>query len=174
MNTARPPLDSPGPQRAGVGTLTAQDGAADGQRAAPQRLTPWFGVVGLLLLATLLAAGFVQVRQHALLNASLRHQDDYLVISLYQLETEYLRLREQLQREAMGHSDGELQLRYDVFVSRVRRKLALEGLGDPIRTRRGQGYLVAPAHVTFPGIGHLKKVGTGYQWLPVRYVNDAH
>lgn len=37
-----------------------------------------------------------------------------------------------------------------------------------------QGYLVAPAHVTFPGIGHLKKVGTGYQWLPVRYVNDAH
>ena len=27
MNTARPPLDSPGPQRAGVGTLTAQEQA---------------------------------------------------------------------------------------------------------------------------------------------------
>lgn len=36
-----------------------------------------------------------------------------------------------------------------------------------------QGYLVAPSHVTFPGIGHLKKQGTGYVWLPVRYVNDA-
>lgn len=37
-----------------------------------------------------------------------------------------------------------------------------------------QGYLVAPSHVTFPGIGHLRKQGSGYVWLPVRYVNDAH
>ncbi|WP_374567431.1 MBL fold metallo-hydrolase [Ideonella sp.] len=37
-----------------------------------------------------------------------------------------------------------------------------------------QGYLVAPSHVTFPGIGHLRKQGAGYVWLPVRYVNDAH
>ena len=37
-----------------------------------------------------------------------------------------------------------------------------------------QGYLVAPAHVTFPGIGHLRKQGAGYVWLPVRYVNDAN
>lgn len=37
-----------------------------------------------------------------------------------------------------------------------------------------QGYLVAPSHVTFPGIGHLRKQGNGYVWLPVRYVNDAH
>lgn len=36
-----------------------------------------------------------------------------------------------------------------------------------------QGYLVAPAHVTFPGVGHLKKAGSGYVWLPLRYVNDA-
>lgn len=36
-----------------------------------------------------------------------------------------------------------------------------------------QGYLVAPSHVTFPGIGHLRKQGAGYVWLPVRYVNDA-
>lgn len=37
-----------------------------------------------------------------------------------------------------------------------------------------QGYLVAPSHVTFPGIGHLRKQGSGYVWLPLRYVNDAH
>ncbi len=86
--------------------------------AAPQRLTPWFAVTGLLLLVTLLAAAFVQIRQHSLLNATVQYQDDYLILSLYQLETEYLRLREQLQRP--GPADPQaVQLRYDVFVSRV-------------------------------------------------------
>lgn len=37
-----------------------------------------------------------------------------------------------------------------------------------------KGYLVAVAHVTFPGIGRLAKEGTGYRWWPLRYVNDAH
>lgn len=34
-----------------------------------------------------------------------------------------------------------------------------------------QGYLVAGAHVSFPGIGRLRKDGTGpgYVWLPVNY-----
>lgn len=36
----------------------------------------------------------------------------------------------------------------DVFISRLRRKLAPDGVGDPIQTRRGQGYLLRPARVT--------------------------
>ncbi|MBI5259942.1 MAG: response regulator [Burkholderiales bacterium] len=89
--------------------------------ALPQRLTPWFGVTGLLLLATLLAAAFVQVRQYALLNLTVQNQDDYLVLSLYQLETEYLRLREQWRQDldTAAEQPAALQLRYDIFLSRV-------------------------------------------------------
>jgi len=87
--------------------------------AAPQRLSPWLSVTGLLLLATLLAAAFVQARQHALLSQTVRAQDDYLVLHLYQVEIEYLRLREQLLRNLDAPSASALQLRYDIFVSRV-------------------------------------------------------
>ena len=86
---------------------------------APTRLTPWFSITGLLLLATLLAAAFVQVRQYAVLNMTMQYQDDYLVLSLYQVEIEYLRLREQLQREIDTPGSPALQLRYDIFVSRI-------------------------------------------------------
>ena len=88
--------------------------------AGPHRVSTWFGVTGLLLLATVLAAAFVQVRQHALLSQTVQYQDDYLVLSLYQVQVEYLRLREQLHQE-VDHpaSASGLQLRYDIFVSRV-------------------------------------------------------
>ena len=38
-----------------------------------------------------------------------------------------------------------------------------------------EGYLVAPAHIAFPGIGHLRRDAgrTGYVWVPLAYVNDA-
>ena len=32
-----------------------------------------------------------------------------------------------------------------------------------------QGYWVAVAHVSFPGIGHLRARGSGYDWLPINY-----
>ncbi len=32
-----------------------------------------------------------------------------------------------------------------------------------------QGYLVAAAHISFPGIGRLRAVGAGYTWIPVNY-----
>lgn len=32
-----------------------------------------------------------------------------------------------------------------------------------------QGYWVAVAHVSFPGIGHLRKEGKGFAWVPVNY-----
>ncbi|MDT7836811.1 ATP-binding protein [Aquabacterium sp. OR-4] len=83
------------------------------------RLSPWFGIVGLALLATLLAAAFVQARQFALLNLTVQYQDDYLVLNLYQVETEYLRLREQWQKPAEQADSTALKLRYDIFLSRV-------------------------------------------------------
>ena len=33
-----------------------------------------------------------------------------------------------------------------------------------------QGYLVASAHISFPGIGRLRAAGNGYTWLPVNYI----
>jgi hypothetical protein len=31
------------------------------------------------------------------------------------------------------------------------------------------GYLVAAAHLAFPGIGHVRAAGKGYAWTPVSY-----
>jgi len=36
-----------------------------------------------------------------------------------------------------------------------------------------RGYLVAPAHIAFPGVGHLVRDTAGYRWIPLPYVNDA-
>jgi len=49
-------------------------------------------------------------------------------------------------------------------------------LAGPVRARlfadaAAQGYYVAVAHVSFPGIGHLRSDGSGgYRWLPVNYL----
>ena len=99
----------------------AADAAADASpaSAAAPRVSPWFGIIGMLLVLVVLAASFVQVRQYALLKLSLRHQNDYLVLSLYPLETEYWRLREQWASHLVRPDASALQLRYDIFVSRV-------------------------------------------------------
>ncbi|QSX34049.1 MBL fold metallo-hydrolase [Shewanella avicenniae] len=34
-----------------------------------------------------------------------------------------------------------------------------------------EGELVAGPHLSFPGIGHLRQRGDGYEWVPVDYVN---
>jgi hypothetical protein len=36
-----------------------------------------------------------------------------------------------------------------------------------------KGYIVAPAHLPFAGLGHMRKDGHAYTWVPVDYVNDA-
>ena len=80
------------------------------------------GVLGLVLALALAAVAVVQARQFQLLRQSVAYQDDYVVLSLYQMETEYLRLREQW---ALAMAQGDdfdrdaLQLRYDIWVSRV-------------------------------------------------------
>lgn len=32
-----------------------------------------------------------------------------------------------------------------------------------------QGYLVGSAHLSFPGLGHLRAQGKGYEWVPLNY-----
>ena len=34
-------------------------------------------------------------------------------------------------------------------------------------------YLLAFAHVSFPGVGHVRREGDHYRWIPVEYMNDA-
>ena len=78
--------------------------------------------MGVALALVVAAVALVQARQFALLKQTVVYQDDYVVLSLYQVEAEYLRLREQWARR-MHDGDGldrdALQLRYDIWVSRV-------------------------------------------------------
>jgi glyoxylase-like metal-dependent hydrolase (beta-lactamase superfamily II) len=32
-----------------------------------------------------------------------------------------------------------------------------------------EGYLIGSAHLSFPGLGHLRAAGKGYEWIPVNY-----
>jgi two-component system, sensor histidine kinase len=87
----------------------------------PRRLT-LFGLMGMVLALVLAAVALVQARQFALLKQTVAYQDDYVVLSLYQVESEYLRLREKwlLAMHAGDAFDRDaLQLRYDIWVSRV-------------------------------------------------------
>lgn len=98
--------------------------AAQGTASAVTRTAwrpSWLGVVGLLLALGLAAAGWLQTRQHGLLNQTLRNQDDYVVLTLFQFESEYFRLREEFARSVtLAQPDwAALQLRYDIWVSRV-------------------------------------------------------
>lgn len=35
-----------------------------------------------------------------------------------------------------------------------------------------EGHWGAATHLAFPGVGHLRKAGKGYEWIPVNYHND--
>jgi two-component system, sensor histidine kinase len=104
--------------------------AARGFWRAPGR---WLLAVGVGLVLAFAAIAWVQVRQAALLNGAVRNEGDNLLWSFFQLETEYLGLRDQL-REAVRypeHIDADrLRQRYELFASRV-------PLVDPERARHG-------------------------------------
>ncbi|MEO7854906.1 MAG: ATP-binding protein [Rubrivivax sp.] len=98
--------------------MTAPAATPPGRR----RQLTLFSVMGAILALALMAVAAVQMRQSALLNLSVIYNDDYVVLSLYQMETEYLRLREQWLHARVdgGEIDREaLQLRYDIWVSRI-------------------------------------------------------
>jgi two-component system, sensor histidine kinase len=79
------------------------------------------GLIGAMLAMVLLATVLVQGRQLALSEHALRSGDGYSVLSVYQMEIEYLRLLDEWQRAAAGPvPDAEtLALRYEVWVSRI-------------------------------------------------------
>lgn len=64
--------------------------------------------------------------------------------------------------------DPSVTIAYDIDpkAAAAQRKRAFADAAD-------DGYLVAPAHMSFPGVGHLRRDGAGYRWLPLPYVNDA-
>ena len=35
-----------------------------------------------------------------------------------------------------------------------------------------EGAIIGAAHLQFPGVGHLRRAGKGYQWVPVNYTTD--
>ncbi|MEP7282049.1 MAG: ATP-binding protein [Rubrivivax sp.] len=79
------------------------------------------GLIGAALVLLLAVIVWGQTRQLTLVGQALRSGDGYSVLSLYQVEIEYLRLREQWRRSVIA-DDLELaplQLRYDVWVSRI-------------------------------------------------------
>ena len=96
-------------------------GPEDAQTPAyPRRL--WPIIIGALLALVLVAVGYVQWRQFKLLDSAKSYQNDALGWSFSQLETEQLRLRNQMQLsvdDPVGHPPAGVQLRYDIFVSRV-------------------------------------------------------
>jgi two-component system, sensor histidine kinase len=86
---------------------------------APQRRYVWAGALALLI--ALAAVAWTQWRQHRLLDSTAQYQNDYLQISLAQLQIEYLRLYVALQTAVHDTTPDRdaTQLRYDIFVSRV-------------------------------------------------------
>ena len=69
----------------------------------------------------LIAVAYVQWRQYQLLDAASHFQNDALGWSFSQLETEQLRLRNQVQSSlhAPEPDRNAVQLRYDIFISRI-------------------------------------------------------
>ena len=88
----------------------------------PQPRRVWlFAVIGVLALVVL-AVAYVQWRQYKLLDTASHFQNDALGWSFSQLETEQLRLHNEMQRFVVDpqHAGADkVQLRYDIFVSRV-------------------------------------------------------
>ncbi|MDP1533378.1 MAG: histidine kinase dimerization/phospho-acceptor domain-containing protein, partial [Rubrivivax sp.] len=84
--------------------------------------TSWLGAIGAALALALIAVAVVQGRQFNLLTQAVSDADDYVVLHVYQAETEYLRLREQwllALDDSQPLARDALQLRYDIWVSRV-------------------------------------------------------
>jgi signal transduction histidine kinase/DNA-binding NarL/FixJ family response regulator len=88
----------------------------------PRWRATWLGVVGIGLGLALLAVALVQGRQATLLSQAVQRGSEYVVLTVYQAETEYLRLVNEWHRAVDPRQPldtAALQLRYDIWVSRV-------------------------------------------------------
>ena len=131
---------------------------------APASWGPWFGLVGLLLATALLAVTALQVRQYSLLKLAAHSQDEYLVFSLYPLESEYERLRAVWRGqwgdagENANPDPAALQLRYDIFVSRIALMQTARAARDAVgaEPRAGGG-----ARYSHGGRRRVRRAGAG-------------
>jgi|CXWL01.1.fsa_nt_gi signal transduction histidine kinase/DNA-binding response OmpR family regulator len=103
--------------------MAAADDRRDLARASrtPPRLS-WLGLVGFGLAVALLAVALVQARQFSLLRQAVQSGDDFAVLSIYEAEAEYLRLREQWRLatdDRLPLDADALRLRYEIWVSRI-------------------------------------------------------
>lgn len=79
------------------------------------------GAILAVLAAVLVATVWLQSRQLSLVDRAVNSGEDYSVLSIYQVEFEYLRLRDQWRR-ALTEPEPDLEalrLRYDIWVSRI-------------------------------------------------------
>jgi hypothetical protein len=64
--------------------------------------------------------------------------------------------------------DPDISLRFDsdaAAAAATRRRL--------LQDAAMKGYIVAPEHLPFPGLGHIRKDGHSYTWVPIDYVNNV-
>jgi len=91
-------------------------------RSVVRRQNRWLRAIGAGVVLALLAIAAVQFRQAALLERAVRREDDNPVWRFFQLESEFLQLRDAL-REAQWPPGPEardrLHLRFELFASRV-------------------------------------------------------
>ena len=90
------------------------------RRTTPRRT--WMRWLAVALVLVLVAIGYVQWRQYKLLDAASHYQNDAMGWSFSQLETEQLRLRNEMQSsldDPALHGLAAVRLRYDIFVSRI-------------------------------------------------------
>jgi signal transduction histidine kinase/CheY-like chemotaxis protein len=101
-----------------------QDLLTEGRHPSPRDRARriWLSLIGLALALALLGAAYVQWRQYDLLDGTTHFQNDALGWSFFQLEAEQLRLRNEMQQSVINPPEDavqKLQLRYDIFVSRL-------------------------------------------------------
>jgi signal transduction histidine kinase/DNA-binding NarL/FixJ family response regulator/HPt (histidine-containing phosphotransfer) domain-containing protein len=91
-----------------------------------QRPSGWLLATGIGLVLAFAAIGWVQWRQVSLLSGTVRYEGDNLVWSFFQVESEFLQLRDMLREAQMEPADPvraevteRVQQRFELFASRL-------------------------------------------------------
>lgn len=91
--------------------------------------------------------------------------------AFYEAQSEGQRMQfwgDVIHAQAAQFAHPEVAIRFDVD-SPAAIQLRRKALADAAR----QGYWVAPAHVSFPGFGHVRRAGKAYAWVPANYSLDG-
>ncbi|HKX42209.1 MAG TPA: ATP-binding protein [Burkholderiaceae bacterium] len=98
------------------------DVLVDAPPPRPPHTKRWIWLIVAILLAAFVGVGVVQWQQLRLLNSTVRYDSDNIVWSFYQVDYELTRLQYVLADGARDPARADrdaLQLRYDIFVSRI-------------------------------------------------------